>query len=181
MPQAVADGTGVNKSVVRLVKDDITVLDVNAFVLYAQHDLALGSGFGTAISVRGGPKVQEELSAMEPLSTGEVAVSGAGNLKAEYIIHAVGPRFQEDGMEAKLRMTVARCLQAAEEKSLEKIAFPAMGVGYYGVDPAVSARVMTEEIAKHLSGDTCVKEVMICVYDSPQYNSFKGPVAAMGS
>jgi len=180
MSQAVADGTKVNNSVVRLVKDDVTDLDVNAFVYYAQHDLALGSGFGTAISIRGGPTVQKELDELGPLETGGVVVSAAGNLKVDYIIHAVGPRFQEEGIEAKLRTTMVNTLNAAEEKGIESVAFPAMGAGYYGIAPDLSARVMTEEIKKHLSGETCIKDVVICVFDSPQFNSFKGPVAALG-
>lgn len=180
MSQAVADGTKVNNSVVRLVKDDVTDLDVNAFVYYAQHDLALGSGFGTAISIRGGPTVQKELDEFGSLETGEVVVSAAGNMKVDYIIHAVGPRFQEEGIEAKLRTTMVNTLNAAEEKGIESVAFPAMGAGYYGVAADLSARVMTEEIQKHLSGSTCIKDVVICVFDTPQFNSFKGPVAAMG-
>ena len=180
MSQAVADGTKVNNSVVRLVKDDVTDLDVKAFVYYAQHDLALGSGFGTAISIRGGPTVQKELDGQGPIATGEVVVSAAGNMKVDYIIHAVGPRFQEEGIEAKLRTTMVNTLAATEEKGIESVAFPAMGAGYYGVAPDLSARVMTEEIQKHLSGSTCIKEVVICVFDSPQFNSFKGPVAALG-
>ncbi len=180
MSQAIVDGIQVQNSVVRLVKDDVTVLDVDAFVFYAQHDLALGSGFGTAITVRGGPKVQKELDELGPIGTGDVVVSAAGNLKANFIIHAVGPRFQEVGIEAKLRTTMVNTLNAAEEKGVERIAFPAMGAGYYGVAPDLCARVMTEEIKKHLSGSTCIKEVVICVLDSPQFNSFKGPVEALG-
>ncbi len=181
MSPAVADGTQVNKSIVKLVKDDITDLEVDAFVFYAQHDLALGSGFGTAISVRGGPSVQKELDELGPLETGDAVVTTAGNLKAQHIVHAVGPRFQEDGIESKLRTTMINTLKAAEEKGITSLAFPAMGAGYYGVMPDLSARVMTEELKKHLGGDTNLKEVFICVFDTPQFNSFKGPVEALGS
>ena len=58
MPEAVLDDVQINRSIVRLIKGDITEVEVDAFVFYAQHDLALGSGFGGAISVRGGPSVQ---------------------------------------------------------------------------------------------------------------------------
>lgn len=180
MTQAISDGIQVNNSVVRLAKEDVTDLDVNAFVFYAQHDLALGAGFGTAISTRGGPTVQKELDGLGPFSTGDVVVSGAGNMKADFIIHAVGPRFQEDGIESKLRTTMINALKAAEEKGIERIAFPAMGAGYYGILPDVSARVMTEVLKAHLSGETCIKEVVICVLDTPQFNSFKAPVEALG-
>jgi O-acetyl-ADP-ribose deacetylase (regulator of RNase III) len=180
MTQAIADGTKVNNSVVRLVKDDITDLDVNAFVYYAQHDLALGAGFGTAISTRGGPAIQKELQGKGPLATCDVIVSGAGNMKADFIVHAVGPRFQEDDIEKKLRTTMVNSLKAAEEKGIERIAFPAMGAGYYGILADVSAKVMTQVLAEYLTGETCIKEVVICVLDTPQFNSFKAPVEALG-
>ena len=81
------DEISVNNSVLRLAKTDIADMEVESFVYYAQHDLALGSGFGTAISVRGGPSVQKELDALGPLRTTDVVVSGAGEMKAGHIIH----------------------------------------------------------------------------------------------
>ena len=118
MPNAVAGDLQVNQSVVRLLRTDVTDLEVDAFVFYAQSDLALGSGFGTAVSVRGGPTVQKELAELAPVPTGEAVVSTAGNLKADFIIHAVGPRFQEEETEAKLRTTVRNTLKRAEDWSL---------------------------------------------------------------
>jgi len=56
------DTLRVKNTVISLVKEDITDIEIDSFVYYAQHDLVLGSGFGTAISVRGGPSVQEELN-----------------------------------------------------------------------------------------------------------------------
>ncbi len=88
-----ADELKVNQSLISLMKGDIVGLDVDAIVYYAQPDLVLGSGFGGAIATKGGPKVQEELKKMGPVKTTEVAVTSGGNLKARYIVHAVGPRF----------------------------------------------------------------------------------------
>ena len=162
----------INTRDLKLIKDDVTDVDVDAFVYYAQHDLALGSGFGGAISVRGGPSVQKELDELGPLETGEAVVSAAGNLKADWIIHAVGPRFREDDIEAKLRTTMENALRVAEEKGVKTLAFPAMGAGYYGVPPAVSASVMLDVIAEHLDGATGLSEVTICVFDTPQFDAF---------
>ncbi len=163
----------INQCVVRLIKDDITDIEVDAFVYYAQHDLALGSGFGGAIAVRGGASVQKELDELTPLQTGDAVVSGAGNLKADSIIHAVGPRFQEVDIEGKLRTTMINTLARAEEKGIKQIAFPAMGAGYYGIPPAVSAKVMMEEIRTHLEGNTGIREVIICVFDTLQSDAFQ--------
>jgi len=179
MPEAVVEGRRINQSVVRLVRGDITDLDVDAFVFYAQPDLVLGSGFGGAIAVRGGPSVQNELDELGSLATGEAVVSAAGKMKAQYIIHAVGPRFQEEDIEAKLRATVQSSLRCAEEKAVERLAFPAMGAGYYGIPPDLSAKVMLEALTDHLDGDTGLTEVVICVLDTPQHNSFEAALVAL--
>jgi len=175
MSQTLQEDTSIqiNQCVVRLIRDDITDIEVDAFVYYAQHDLALGSGFGGAIAVRGGPSVQKELDEFDPLETGDAIVSGAGNLKADSIIHAVGPRFREEDIEGKLRTTMINALRRAEEKGFRRIAFPAMGAGYYGILPAVSAEVMLDVIKSHLEGETGISEVIICVFDTPQFNAFQ--------
>jgi O-acetyl-ADP-ribose deacetylase (regulator of RNase III) len=164
----------IKQCVVRLIKGDITDLDVDAFVFYAQPDLTLGSGFGGAIAVRGGASIQKELAKLAPVAPGEAVVSSAGKLKARHIIHAVGPKFQEEGTEGKLRTTVLNSLKRAEEADVERVAFPAMGAGYYGVPPALCARVMLEVIDYHLQSPTRLKEIVICVLDTNQYNAFKG-------
>lgn len=179
MSDAALEPKQIHDAVVRLLKGDITDLDVDAFVFYAQPDLALGSGFGTAISVRGGPTIQKELEELGPVTPGDAVVSGAGNLKAGSIVHAVGPRFQEEDIEDKLRVTVGNALKRAEEKGIQRIAFPAMGAGYYGIVPDSCARVMLEVISSHLGGETGIKEVTICVLDTRQYESFQAQLAAL--
>ena len=179
MPETISEGTQINQSVVRLIKGDITALEVDAFVFYAQPDLALGSGFGTAISVRGGPTIQKELEELGPVATGEAVVSEAGKLEAKYIIHAVGPRFQEEDTESKLRTTVLNSLKRAEEKGVQRIALPAMGAGYYGIPPDLCARVMLEVIKRHLEGETGIKEVVICVLDTRQHESFQARLSGL--
>jgi O-acetyl-ADP-ribose deacetylase len=166
---------------IRLVRGDITMLDVDAFVFYAQGDLVLGSGFGGAIAVRGGASIQKELNELAsggPLSVGSAVVTGAGKLKARHIIHAVGPRFKEADTESKLRRTVQECLQAAAEKEVKILAFPLMGSGYYGIPPAVSARVMLEAFESISASSTGLQEIVVCVFDTPQLTAFEAAQAA---
>ncbi len=163
----------IKNSSLKVLRDDITLMDVNAFVYYAQHDLKLGSGFGGAISGRGGPAVQKELDELGEVRTCDAVVSGAGELKAQYIIHAVGPRFQEPEIEAKLRTTVENVLARAEEKGVETLALPPMGVGFYGIPIQLSAQVTLETIAKHLEEkETKLKEVVVCLTDHHEMAPF---------
>jgi O-acetyl-ADP-ribose deacetylase (regulator of RNase III) len=123
----------INQTEVELIKDDLTALDVESFVFYARTDLKLGTGYGNAISMRGGPTIQAELDKMDGAQAGDAVISGGGLLKAKYIIHAVGPMFQEENLEDKLKRTMENVLKAADEKGITQLAFPMMGVGcvYY--------------------------------------------------
>ena len=179
MPEAVSHQIPIHHSIVRLIRGDITERDVDAFVFYAQPSLALGSGFGTAISVRGGPSIQKELAKLGPVETGQAVVTGAGNLKANYIVHAVGPRFNEENTEGKLRTTVLNSLKAAEAKGVKRIALPPMGAGFYMVPLELCARVMIEAIKSYLNGETGIQEVVLCVMDQREYTPFEAQLASL--
>lgn len=170
----------IKESKLRLERGDLTAMDIESIVFYARHDLILGSGFGSAISVRGGPSIQKELITFGAIATCETVVTNAGELKAKYIIHAVGPRFQEADLEAKLRTTISNTLKAADEKQISRIAFPPMGTGFYGIPLDLCARVMCDEINKHLSGLTSLNEVIICAMDNREYKAFQSVMEGKG-
>ena len=173
------DDLRIGESTIRLVTGDITDIEIDSFVYYAQSNLKLGSGFGTAITLRGGPSIQEELNKMGELQTTEAVVTAAGNLKAKSIIHAVGPAFQEENIEDKLRTTITNSLEKAEARGITSIAFPPMGAGFYGVPLNISADITLKSITDYLSGDTKIKEVVICLLDNREYKPFQEKLAAL--
>jgi O-acetyl-ADP-ribose deacetylase (regulator of RNase III) len=142
-------------------------------VFYAQSDLKLGSGFGGAISMRGGPEIQKELDSLAPVEAGEAVISGGGGLKARHIIHANGPKFQEEDLEQKLRTTTENALKLADTKGIKRIAFPPMGTGFYGVPLATSARITMDTVKRHLESNTGLEEVIFCLLDSREYAPFQ--------
>jgi O-acetyl-ADP-ribose deacetylase (regulator of RNase III) len=163
----------LKESTIRLVKDDITLMEVDAFVFYARPDLKLGSGFGNAIAVRGGPAIQEELDKVGGADTGQAVVTSAGKLKAKNIIHAVGPAFQEEETEKKLRETTINVMKAAEELNAETVALPAMGSGFYGVAPQVSAEVSLEAVKEHINSGSKIKQILFSLPDGRDMAPFK--------
>lgn len=168
-----AEKAPVQNGKICLIIDDLTNLDIESFVFYANHDLKLGSGYGNAISMRGGPSIQEELNELGPLRTTEAVISKAGELKAEYIIHAVGPRFREEDMDGKLKMTMMNTLHMADSKGIKRIAFPAMGAGFFGVPLESCAEIMINSINEFLSGDSNIEEIVICALDSREFVPFE--------
>jgi O-acetyl-ADP-ribose deacetylase (regulator of RNase III) len=167
-----SDELKVREGVIRLEVGDITELPVEGIVYYARPDLVLGSGFGGVISAKGGPKIQEELKKVGKANVTEVVVTSGGDLKAKYILHAVGPRFQEEDLEEKLRRTMGNVLRKAEESGIQSLAFPAMGAGFYGVPLEVCARETLEAAKKHLGASAGIREVVFCLRDSHEYKKF---------
>lgn len=163
----------LGESTVRLIQDDITLLDVDAFVFYAQPDLQLGTGYGNAISVRGGPKIQEELNEIGQAKVTDVVVTSGGKLKAKHILHAVGPAFGEQDADDKLAQTTRNVLAKAEEQNLERIALGALGAGFYGVPLGDSARIVLNEVQNHLKNGAKLKEVVVCLNDKRELSAFE--------
>lgn len=164
----------VQGKIIRLMVGFITDLgNVDGIVYYARPDLMLGAGFGTAIALQGGPKVQEELKKIGNADTTNVVVTGGGNLRTRYILHAVGPRFQEKDCEKKLKVTTLNVLRKAEELRLQKIAFPAMGAGFYGIPLELCARVTLETVREFLEKADVPREVVFCLRDNRELNVFQ--------
>jgi len=146
---------------------------MDGIVYYARPDLTLGSGYGSAIATQGGPKVQEELKKIGSANVTEVVVTGGGNLQTKYILHAVGPRFQEENLEEKLKATILNTLKKAEEYKLQRIVFPAMGTGFYGVPLDACARMSLEIVREFLPKAASLKEVVFCLRDSREHKPFQ--------
>jgi O-acetyl-ADP-ribose deacetylase (regulator of RNase III) len=169
-----AEEVKVKNGIIRLKIVDITDLDIECFVYYATDNLKLGSGFGGAITVRGGPSIQKELDPLAPIEPGQAVISSAGELKAKHIIHVNGPKFQEEQIESKLKTAITNALRLADEKGITRLALPPMGAGFYGVPLPDSARITLGTVKEYLdSNNTKLEEVVICVNDNREYKPFR--------
>jgi O-acetyl-ADP-ribose deacetylase (regulator of RNase III) len=163
----------IGDKILRLVRGDITEMEVEAFVFDITEDVKLGSGFGGAIQQRGGIVIQKQLDEIGNCPTGEAVVTEAGILKADWIIHANGPKFREEEEEAKLRKTVESALARAEEKGVKRLAFPPIGTGLYQVPLDLCTRVMVDTISQHLANGSTLEEVFIVAPDNREFKPFE--------
>ncbi|UCC80191.1 MAG: macro domain-containing protein [Candidatus Zixiibacteriota bacterium] len=174
------DELRIGQKVIRLLNSDITDTDIECFVYYARSDLKLWAGFGGGIAVRGGPQIQKDLDALAPIGPCEAVITDAGELKAKYIIHANGPKFQEEDAENKLKATILNSLKLADEKGIKQVALPAMGTGFYGIPLDTSADVCLNTVKDYLQNDTGIEEIVFCAIDSREYIPFKTQLDKMG-
>ncbi|MGQ9631240.1 MAG: macro domain-containing protein [bacterium] len=167
----------IGGTVIELFQGDITTLATDAIVNAANTDLILGAGVAGAIRRAGGPSIQEECSGIGPIPLGEAAVTGGGNLKAKYVIHAASMNLGGMTTERSLRDSTKNSLLRAEELKLESIAFPAIGTGVAGFPTNRCAEVMLDVVKSHCLKETSLKRVVFALFSKNDYDVFAEKLA----
>lgn len=163
----------LNGTILELIEADITELEVDAIVNAANEQLELGSGVAGAIREKGGATIQEECHRIGSTPVGTAVMTGAGDLKAKQVIHAVGPRQGEGDEDRKLASAVRAAMALADRNSLRSIALPAISTGNFGFPMDRAARIMLTEIHRYLQGGTKLNKVVVALFDEKTYNIFR--------
>jgi O-acetyl-ADP-ribose deacetylase (regulator of RNase III) len=164
----------INGKQLVLVQGDITEMDTDAIVNAANKNLILGAGVAGAIRTKGGATIQEECNRIGGASVGGAAITTGGDLKARYVIHAVGPRMGEGDEDRKLADATRNSLKLANEKGLASITFPAISTGIFGFPKDRCARIMLTTVAETLKKeDTSLEEVAFCLWGEETLEVFQ--------
>lgn len=155
----------INNTEIKVILGDITSLKVEAIVNAANNKLEMGGGVAGAIRKKGGQEIENEAIQKGPIDIGGAVATGAGKLAAKYVIHAatMGLDFQTD--EEKIRSSCKNAIKVAEELKVRSIAFPALGCGVGRFSVSASAKIMAQEVFRHLREEKCgLKEIIFCLY-----------------
>ena len=164
----------INGKQLVLVQGDITEMDTDAIVNAANKNLILGAGVAGAIRTKGGATIQEECNRIGGAPVGGAAITTGGDLKASYVIHAVGPRMGEGDEDRKLADATRNSLKLANEKGLASITFPAISTGIFGFPKDRCARIMLTTVAETLKKEaTSLKEVVFCLWGEETLQVFQ--------
>ena len=158
---------------IKLVKGDITELEVDAIVNAANAHLQMGGGVAGAILRKGGQSIQDECDKIGFTPVGQVAITSGGNLKAKYVIHAVGPRMGEGDEDNKLLNATLNSLKLAQKQELSSVTFPAISTGIFGYPLDKCAKIMLKATKEFLDQNYLPKEVIFCLYDDKAYRMFE--------
>ena len=174
------EGTSPNGRTIVLVEGDITRIAVDAMANAANSALAGGGGVDGAIHRAGGPAIMRELDAIRAAAggcpTGSAVATGAGELPARYVFHAVGPIYRDGrrGEPELLAGCYRRCLALADERALRTISFPAISTGVYGYPQRAAAEIAIGEVRRHLERpDTTVEQVIFVLFGKGAYEVYR--------
>lgn len=158
---------------IEVCQGDITQLELEALVNAANNGLWMGGGVAGALKRAGGKEIEAEAVKKGPVPIGEAVVTGAGALKAKYIIHAavMGQDLQTDA--ENIRQATRNSLLRGDELGIKSLAFPALGTGVGGFPLDECARIMIDEIRRHSAGKTGLEKVVLVLFDQPAYQLFK--------
>ncbi len=159
---------------IEIIQGDITDINVDAIVNAANTDLKLGSGVAGAIRNKGGPSIQFECDEHGPVSIGEAALTGSGNLRARYVIHAASMHLGGTVSRESLTATTKNSLIIASDKKVETLAFPAIGTGVGGFPLLQCANIMLTTVLEYLCNEeTSIEKVYFVLFDDRAYEIFK--------
>ncbi len=171
----------IGNTEIEVVKGDITLLDVEAIVNPANSSLIHAGGLAAAIVKRGGQIIQQESKKIGHVPTGQAVFTQGGSLKAEFVIHAVGPKYKDgkSGESEKLAEAVKASLLIAEGKKLKSIAIPAISSGIYGYPIEESSKIIVDTVInffnekKKEKAETTIEKVILCLFDDAAFNIFE--------
>jgi O-acetyl-ADP-ribose deacetylase len=169
---------------IELVKGDITKLEVDAIVNAANSALRGGGGVDGAIHRAAGYRLVEECARIRikqgGIPPGEAVITGAGDMKCKFIIHAVGPVWVNGyNFEREILSNAYRnCLNLAVKNAVKTIAFPNISTCTYGFPKEEAAMVAVKEIRSFLRTNKTVKKIIFCSMETDNYNIYKELLSA---
>lgn len=172
---------------IKVIKGDITTIEVDVIVNAANSSLLGGGGVDGAIHRRGGPQILEECRQIRNrqggCKTGEAVYTSAGTLPAKYVIHTVGPVW--NGGEVNERELLAssyrNSLQIADSLEARSVAFPNVSTGIYRFPKKEAAIIALNTIEEFLETENKGIEKVICVcFDDENYYIYKDILESYG-
>jgi O-acetyl-ADP-ribose deacetylase (regulator of RNase III) len=156
-----------------IVLGDITKSGMEAIANSANDKLWMGSGVAGAIKKHGGEEIELEAMKKGPIPIGEVAITGAGNLSAKKVIHAVVMGQDLKTSEEFVRNATRNTLIAAEKLPVSSLAMPAFGTGVGHFSAEDCSKIMVEETVNALLDAKNLTQVKIVLEDQGTFEIFK--------
>lgn len=158
----------IGSTILELMQGDITTQNTDAIVNAANKALAGGGGVDGAIHRAGGPQIMEECRKIGYCPEGQARITSGGNLPARFVIHTVGPIYNQGavGQDNVLASAYRNSLQLAVDNDLHSISFPSISTGAYRFPVSLAAQIALATVKEFLQTQThALQLVRFVVFD----------------
>ena len=154
-----------NTNLIAIVAD-ITTLDVDAIVNAANEELLPGGGVCGAIHRAAGPQLAAACAEIGYCPTGKARITPGFDLRAKYVIHAVGPFWDggHDGEAELLAGAYKSSIRLAKKRGLKSIAFPAISTGIYGYPLEAATKVAVEAVRAVTTEPSSIQRIVFACF-----------------
>jgi O-acetyl-ADP-ribose deacetylase (regulator of RNase III) len=159
---------------IEIIEGDITTLDVEAIVNAANSTLLGGGGVDGAIHRAAGPGLLKECEKLNGCEVGSAKLTGGYNLKAQYVIHTVGPVWKGGHLDehSQLASCYTNSLRLAKQKMIRSIAFPCISTGAYGFPKEQAAIIAINETKRFLKKNDYPERVIFVTFGDDSYDIY---------
>jgi O-acetyl-ADP-ribose deacetylase len=164
----------VGKVVIEAVEGDLTQESVDAIVNAANSSLLGGGGVDGAIHRAGGPAILAACRKLKGCKTGDAKITTAGDLPAEFVIHTVGPIYN-DGRHGEAELLAnchRRSLEVALEAGCKSVSFPAISCGVYGYPIPEAAMIAVATVGRFLEAHDSFERVRFVLFGAATFRAF---------
>lgn len=156
---------------INVIKDDITEIKADAIVNAANNTLLGGKGVDGAIHKKGGSVILEQCKKIGGCPTGEARITTAGNLKAKYVIHTVGPVYKGKDIDAKfLYNSYYNSLNLSLKYKIKTIGFPSISTGAYSYPIKEAVKIALKAVIEFIDENSGIDKIIFVLHNE---NDFK--------
>ncbi len=156
-----------------VVQGDISVQSADVLVNAAGTSLRMGSGVAGALRREANGPINEEATSNGPIELGDVAVTDAYELDADYVVHAAAMPHYGDGKATaeSIRDATRNALKEADELGAESLVLPALGCGVAEFNLREGARLVCDEIERF--EPESLADVRFIAYEDDEYETIR--------
>jgi O-acetyl-ADP-ribose deacetylase (regulator of RNase III) len=168
----------LKNTVIEISVGDITQVEHDVIIIPTNTRLLPSGKVRCDVLRSAGAKVQLEcnwlINQIGQVPTTQAVMTSGGNLKAQKIIHVVGPKIAQKLETKKLMHATWNSLKLADEKGFTSVGIPSISKGTHGFTPKICSDIMIPTINKFiLEFNQNIKKISIILEDEEDFQAFK--------
>jgi len=158
---------------IRIVQGELAHADAEAILRPVSAEWSAVTPAMRRLEIAAGPSVEAQCRRIGELPVGSAAITGAGDLSAQFMVHAIVRSIDEQVTAATVRRALQNGLRRLVEWGIEAVAIPPIGTGAGNLDAEESAQEMIPTLIEHMRTSQYPSRVDLVVESDYEKEAFE--------